>query len=243
MNDSRELIQRLRDAIDRDRLLRTAVQLVEVPSPTRSAAAVSDRLEQLLKSDGFDVERPVADWPDAPAVAARLNGGPGGRTMQFNGHLDTVHLPFVAARVENGNLYGSGASDMKGGIAAAVEAMRALRDTGLLTKGSVLLTAHDLHEAPWGDGSQVEALIAAGYLGDAVMLPEYHCQTMPVVGRGLSIQEVTMSRPGEPVHEVLGGIGQPSVIAAGARLITLLNELDRQLAPLEHPLQRCAPTA
>ena len=49
---------------------------------------------------------------------------------------------------------------MKAGLAAAVEALLALRDAGLLPAGSILLTAHDLHEAPWGDGRQLDRLIA-----------------------------------------------------------------------------------
>ena len=236
MHATSELESRLRSAIQRDRLLDTAVKLIEVPSPTRSGAAVADRLEQVLRGDGFDVERPVAGWPAAPAVAARLQTGRPGRTLQFNGHLDTVHLPFVPPRIVDGVLYGSGSSDMKGGVAAMLEAMRALRDAGCLPAGGVLLTAHDLHESPWGDGSQVDNLIAEGFVGDAVLLPEYLCDCLPVVGRGLGILQVTISRAGVPQHEVLGGIEQPSVIAAGAKLVLRLAELDRQVSVLTHPL-------
>jgi acetylornithine deacetylase/succinyl-diaminopimelate desuccinylase-like protein len=190
----------------------------------------------LLRDDGFSVERPAAGWVQAPAVVARYQTGRSGKTLQFNGHLDTVHLPFVPPRVENDYLYGSGSSDMKGGIAAAVEAMRALRDTGLLRQGALLLTAHDLHETPWGDGSQVNGLIAGGYLGDAVLLPEYLSDRLPVIGRGLAVLTVRITRPGVPVHEVLGGSEQPSVIRAGAELVRRFAELDLQLQRLTHPL-------
>ena len=123
-----DLSQRINSAIRPDRLLDLAVKLVEVPSPTRDGKAVADRLAAILAEDGFAVERPDAGWPQAPAVVARYDTGRPGRTLQFNGHLDTVHLPFVPPRVEAGILYGSGASDMKGGMAAMCEAMRALRD-------------------------------------------------------------------------------------------------------------------
>jgi acetylornithine deacetylase/succinyl-diaminopimelate desuccinylase-like protein len=229
-------VERLRGAIQRERLVETAVRLIEIPSPTRSAAAVADRLAELLANEAFHVQRPEAGWLAAPAVVARWDSGRPGRTLQFNGHLDTVHLPFVPPRVENGMLYGSGASDMKGGIAAFVEALRILRETGLLSGGSILLTAHDLHETPWGDGSQVNALIDAGCLGDGVLLPEYLADRLPTVGRGLAMLDIRVQRPGVPVHEVLGGIDQPSVIAAGAEVIRRFAELDRELAQKTHPL-------
>jgi acetylornithine deacetylase/succinyl-diaminopimelate desuccinylase-like protein len=236
MNITPQLVEQVRAAVRRDRLLDTAIALVEVPSPTRSAGAVADRLAAILSDAGLPVERPVAGWPDAPAVAARLTTGRPGRVLQFNGHLDTVHLPFVPPRVSDGILYGSGASDMKGGIAAMVEAARALGDTGLLPGGGILITAHDMHESPWGDGKQVDRLIDEGFLGDGVLLPEYVYDRVPVAGRGLAIMEIDITRLGEPTHEVLGGIDGPSVIAAGAELVRRFGEWDRQVANRTHPL-------
>ena len=49
--------------IDPQRLLDTATALVAVPSPTRDAGAAADCLAAILAADGFEVERPVADWP------------------------------------------------------------------------------------------------------------------------------------------------------------------------------------
>lgn len=229
-------VERVQRALQPRRLLETAMRLVEIPSPTRSARAVADCLAELLVADGFAVERPEAGWPEARAVVARWRTPQPGRTLQFNGHLDTVHLPFVAPRVEQGVLFGSGASDMKGGIAAMCEAARALRDSGELSRGGILITAHDLHETPWGDGSQVDRLIDEKYLGDGVLLPEYVSDRLPLAGRGLAVLEVVVRRAGVPVHEVLGGIEQPSVIAAGAELIQRLGALDQRLARQTHPL-------
>src|SRR5207247_719662 len=106
-----------------------------VPSWTGEGGAVADRLAQLLHDEGFTVERPAGGHPTAPAVVVRLRGGRPGPTLQFDGHLDTVHLPFVPPAVDGDNVRGSGACDMKGGVAAAVEALRVLRDTGVLEAG------------------------------------------------------------------------------------------------------------
>ncbi len=125
---------------------------------------------------------------------------------------------------------------MKGGLAAAVEAVRALRDSGGLTAGSVLLTAHDLHEAPWGDGRQLDQLIRDGLHGDAVLFPEPLRDVLPIAGRGSATWKVAIRREGPPVHEVMRPRDEPSVIAAGAELVARLGQLDRELAATPHPI-------
>ena len=220
MNDA--LLDQVARTVDRQRLIDTAVALVEVPSPTRSAGPAADRLAEILSADGFSVQRHDADWPQAPIVMTALDSGRAGPTLQFDGHLDTVHLPYVPPRVENDTLYGSSSADMKGGIAAALEALRVLRTLDALPAGRVLFTAHDHHEGPWGDGRQVRAMIREGLVGDAVMLPEYLASPLPVAGRGLAIFRATIHRDGEPVHEVLRPPGTPDVVAAGADVFNLL---------------------
>jgi acetylornithine deacetylase/succinyl-diaminopimelate desuccinylase-like protein len=223
-------------AVNRQRLLDTAIKLVAVPSKTGEGGAVADGLAEILRGDGFTVDRPIAGHPTAPAVVVRLESGKPGRSLQFNGHLDTVHLPFVAPQLQDGKLTGSGASDMKSGVAAAVEAVRVLRDTNALEAGSVLLTAHDLHEAPWGMGQQLDQLIRDGIRGDAVLLPEPLFDKVPVAGRGAATWKVVIRRGGPPVHEVMRPPDEPNVIAAGAEFVGRLMRLNDQVSLNEHPV-------
>jgi acetylornithine deacetylase/succinyl-diaminopimelate desuccinylase-like protein len=223
MKTSDSVRNRLFSAVKPERLLDMAKKLCAVYSRTGEAKGVLDCLADILKAEGFTVERPAGGYPKAPAVAVRFQGKKPGKTLQFNGHLDTVHLPFVPPSVDGDLLKGSGSSDMKAGTGAAVEAMLALRDAGVLETGGILLTAHDLHETPWGDGSQLNALIEAGYVGDAVLLPEYLNQVLPVMWK------VEVKRPSPPIHEVMRP-NEPSVIATGAELVQRLIALDAQLS-------------
>ena len=210
--------------------------MVAVPSRTGEAGAVADCLAELLKEDGFAVERHPAGHPSAPAVVVRLSSSCPGRTLQFDGHLDTVHLPFVPPGVERDRLTGSGACDMKSGVAAAVEALRALRETGALSAGGVLLTAHDLHEAPWGLGQQLDQLILDGCVGDGALVCEPLTGHLPVSGRGAATWKTTLRRPGLPVHEVHRPVAEPDVIAAGAKLIVRLGRYREALALEQDPV-------
>jgi acetylornithine deacetylase/succinyl-diaminopimelate desuccinylase-like protein len=215
------------------------MRVIAVPSRTGEAGAAADCLAEILSQEGFKVERRTAGHAAAPAVISRYQTNRPGRTLQFNGHLDTVHLPFVPPVVEGDRITGSGSSDMKAGIAAAVEALRVLRDTGLLPGGGILLTAHDLHESPWGDGSQLDGLIKEGIVGNAVLLPEYLCDRLPVIGRGGLIWKVSICRKGQPIHEVNRPLDEPSVIAAGAELVARLGRLNQQVALKADPLAGC----
>ncbi|HZZ79792.1 MAG TPA: M20/M25/M40 family metallo-hydrolase [Gemmataceae bacterium] len=223
------------DAVKPERLLENARRLIAVPSRTGEARGVLDCMADIAREEGLSVERPVGGYPQAPAVAIRWGAKQPGRTLQYNGHLDTVHLPFVPPSVDGDLLHGSGSSDMKAGAAAALEALLALRDADALDRGGILLTAHDLHETPWGDGSQLNAMIAEGYVGDAVLLPEYLSEVLPVIGRGGFTWKVNIRRPGPPIHEVMRP-DEPNVIAAGAELVRRLLARDAELARTRDPL-------
>jgi acetylornithine deacetylase/succinyl-diaminopimelate desuccinylase-like protein len=239
MDATPTLAAALDKAVDLERLLDTAQQLIAVPSPTGDAGAVLDRLAAILTADGFAVARPAAGHPTAPAVVVRFDSGRPGPTLQFDGHLDTVHLPFVPPGREDGRLTGSGSCDMKAGTAAAVEALRVLRDTGALTAGGVLFCAHDLHEAPWGFGQQLDQMIRDGLHGDAVLIPESLSSYLPVVGRGAATWEVHLRRAGVPVHEVHRPPDEPSVIAAGADLVGMLADFQERLSTRTDPHAGC----
>ena len=97
-------------------------------------------------------------------------------------------------------------------------------------RAPVLLTAHDLHEAPWGDGRQLDQLIREGLHGDAVLLPEPLCDVLPVAGRGSATWKVVIRRAGAAGPRSDAPRDEPSVIAAAAELVARLSRLDSELA-------------
>lgn len=233
---SEPLRERLQTHLDERRLVDTVERLVSVASPTGQAGAALDALADRLREDGFAVERPAGGHPMAPAVACRFDSRRPGPTLQFDGHMDVVHLPFVPPRRVDGQLKGSGACDMKGGLAAAVEALCILRESDLLDGGSILLTAHDLHEAPWGFGRQLDDLIRTGLIGDAVLIPEPLSDRLATAGRGQACWAARFYRDHPPVHEVMRPEGLPDVLVAGAELVRQCQALNERLAWQTHPI-------
>ena len=96
-SSSGTVVDAVRRSVNAQRFLGIATDLVGISSPTRCAAAVADKLAEMLTAFGFDVERHVADWPEAPAVAVRWEAARPGPVLQIDGRLDTVQLPFVMA--------------------------------------------------------------------------------------------------------------------------------------------------
>ena len=106
--------------------------LIACPSVTPDEGGALHLLGRLLADIGFEVHLPVFSedgTPDITNLFARI--GSGAPHLAFAGHTDVVppghagawrHPPF-AARIEAGVLYGRGAVDMKGGIAAFVAAV------------------------------------------------------------------------------------------------------------------------
>ncbi len=105
-------------------------------------ARIADFVAERLRDAGLEVELDEAA-PGRPSVIAVAPGTGGGRSLMLNAHLDTVGVegmerPFEPV-VRDGRLYGRGAYDMKGGLAACMLAAERLRPERLA--GDVVVTA------------------------------------------------------------------------------------------------------
>ena len=117
------------------------------PSLVPNAVGEQDVAEVIaaeLRTIGLDVET-TDIVPGRPNVVGVLEGRTPGRVLMLCGHMDTVGVdgmrePFKPVERE-GRLYGRGAQDMKGGIAAILGAARTLVNSGGLKTGRLVIAA------------------------------------------------------------------------------------------------------
>lgn len=209
--------------IDPDRLRRLTLDLVRIRSYTGDTREVAGAYARHLEEIGLKVEV-LRDRPSSPCVAARLCGAGGGPTLEFNGHLDTVPVEHPPPYIADGRIYGRGSADMKGGLAAMAEAARVIVQTGIKLRGDLLLVAHGLHEAPTAHGEDLSDLVRRGIKGDAAVITELASDTLPIVGLGQAVFDITVSRPGDATHELLTPAGTPHPVLAAVRLVNLMEE-------------------
>ncbi|MDF1631711.1 succinyl-diaminopimelate desuccinylase [Mycoplana sp. MJR14] len=157
--------------------------LIRCPSVTPAEGGALAALEAMLAPLGFAVERVVMSEPGMPDIEnlyARI--GTDGPHLMFAGHTDVVpvgdaaawtHDPF-AAEIADGQMYGRGAVDMKGGIACFVAAVARHIEKHGPPKGSVsfLITGDEEGPAVNGTIKLLEWAAARGERWDACLVGE-----------------------------------------------------------------------
>ncbi|WP_152045178.1 succinyl-diaminopimelate desuccinylase [Aureimonas psammosilenae] len=138
-------------------------RLIRCPSVTPAEGGALSELENMLIPLGFRVERLVFSQSGTPDVENLLaSSGENGPHLAFAGHTDVVppgpesdwrHPPFAAA-VENGELFGRGAVDMKGGIACFVAALARIHRREGRLPGTVSLLITGDEEGPAVNGTE-----------------------------------------------------------------------------------------
>jgi len=137
--------------IDSDYTRATLVRLVQMNSinPTLAPGAPGEReiaafIKESLESIGLRAEI-LEPEPGRTTVLGRLSGTGGGRSLMLNAHCDTVDVPGMAepfsGAFRDGKVYGRGAYDMKGSLAAGMAAAKALVDCGAPLRGDLLVAA------------------------------------------------------------------------------------------------------
>jgi acetylornithine deacetylase len=227
--------QKVLDRIDEDLLVRITQDLLRSPgqNPPGEEAATVAVLAAAAQELGLDVRRsPVELGRENVAVTLAGGNNPG---LLLLGHTDVVPVgdgwtvdPY-SGLLHDGRLYGRGASDMKGGLAAALVAMAALRDIPLA--GPVELAAL-IDEEETGKG--IRAYISENdrrYIGCITAEPT-DLQTI-IAARGDSYLHVS-------VHGRASHAGNPdggaNAIYGAAAVVAEIEHLHQELAATPHPL-------
>ena len=134
--------------VNRDRLVDLTCELVKIPSVTGEEKEIAEFITRHMENLGLEVDVTSSD-PQRPNVVGRLRGSLGRPVLIYNSHMDTVpigdktlwtHDPLGAEIIE-GKIYGRGAQDMKGGLAAMLEMVAAIRDAHIKLDGDLVLEA------------------------------------------------------------------------------------------------------
>jgi acetylornithine deacetylase len=171
--------------------------LVSIPSENRYPDGDEKRVQAFVEGylEGLDCETDVflptdvpgltehpaylggRNYEGRPNVVGKKEGAGGGRSILFSGHMDTVPRgedpwsvdPF-SGFVEEGKQYGLGIFDMKGGMTAAMMALRALDELGVRLAGDV--TIETVVDEEFGGANGTLACRLRGYEADVAIVPE-----------------------------------------------------------------------
>jgi len=157
-----------------------AARLIRCQSVTPAEGGALTLLAQELDALGFDcVWLPFGEGP-ARIENLFARRGQDGPHFAFAGHTDVVpvgdvsawrHAPFSGA-LEDGKLFGRGAADMKGGIAAFVAAVRQFVDLHPAGSISLIITGDEEGDAEYGTVKMVEWMKAHNHLPDLCVVGE-----------------------------------------------------------------------
>jgi acetylornithine deacetylase len=226
---------RVSSALADSTLVDLAARLVAIDSvnPALISGAAGERDLATFVADwcaraGLDVE--LVGPPERPSVVAVARGSGGGRSLMLNAHLDTVGVAGMEApfepRIEDGRLYGRGAYDMKGALAAILDAGAKVENL----RGDVVITAvADEEFASIGTAAVLERVRA-----DAAIVVEPTELKLAIAHKGFVGFE--LETQGVAAHGSRPHLGVDAIAKMGPLLVAL-KQLDQRLqAGAQHPL-------
>ena len=223
------IIAKAVDQIDRGRLVQLTVDLTNIPSPTGYEGDMARAVHEVFETVGLDATlQPIGD--ERYNTIGRLQGQGGGKSLMFNGHLDTSFGPEQAHRgigyecrgtvINDEWIYGMGTFNMKSAMATYVTAIESIRKAGINLGGDVVVAgvAGEIEKAPvdnfegrqyQGYGVGTKFAITHGAVADYCILGEP--TNMMLIPRHCGTTWVKITIPGHLIHTAWSDVDKNAI--------------------------------
>lgn len=230
--------------VNKERVVKLLQDMVRIPSYTGEELKLAEFMADWLERQGFEVDlqecTPTRYHKKSANVIAILRGTGGGLSLMFNGHTDTDPVcgqwkydPWDPIIFDENKINGIGTTNMKGGDAAMIEAVLAVKDAGIKPKGDVLITlvCEEL-QGGWGIDKVLQK-----YTADVGINTEPTYQTIGFnPSPGISRAQIQIYGKAAHIHELEKSV---NATVKMAKIIAALDKLDfpytRRVAPAKHP--------
>ncbi len=195
-----KLAEKILAHVSEQEIVSLACDVINISSPTGEELEMARYLRAAMERTGLSVT-----WQEVedgrPNVIGRLEGTGTGKSLMFNGHMDTSttgrepHLTGIGykpqAVVKDGFLYGLGIYNMKGALVCYLQAVKALQAAGVKLEGDLVIAAvvGEIEKSQWGDeylGKQYRGYgVGSHYLVNHGVLPD-----MCILGEPTDLQLV-----------------------------------------------------
>ena len=229
----------IKSKIKEEEITNLAQELIKIPSDeTAGEKEVCEYLESFLKSLGMKV-RLQEVLPNRPNIIAEVIGDELGKSIMFNGHVDTVPVGDIkkwsmdpySAIIKDNKLFGRGSTDMKGAIASMIIAMKFIMNNVEKFNGKIIFTGV-MAEETTGLGTQ--KIVEENIKTDMAVVGEPSDEKIYRAHKGT--MWFNLSTYGKLEHSSESNSESNNAIINMMKLIMEINEISKELETIENNL-------
>ena len=229
----------IKSKIKEEEITKLAQELIKIPSDeTAGEKEVCEYLESYLKSLGMKVLLQKV-LPNRPNIIAEVIGDEVGKSIMFNGHVDTVPVGDIkkwsmdpySAIIKDNKLFGRGSTDMKGAIASMIIAMKFIMNNVEKFNGKIIFTGV-MAEETTGLGTQ--KIVEENIKADMAVVGEPSDEKIYRAHKGT--MWFNLSTYGKLEHSSESNSESNNAIINMMKLIMEINEISKELETIENNL-------
>ena len=229
----------IKSKIKEEEITNLAQELIKIPSDeTAGEKEVCEYLESFLKSLGMKV-RLQEVLPNRPNIIAEVIGDGVGKSIMFNGNVDTVPIGDInkwsmdpySAIIKDNKLFGRGSTDMKGSIASMIIAMKFIMNNVKKFNGKIIFTGV-MAEETTGLGTQ--KIVEENIKADMAVVGEPSDEKIYRAHKGT--MWFNLFTYGKLEHSSESNSESNNAIINMMKLIMEVNEISKELETVENNL-------